>query len=1168
MQSHQRTEFVLQLRSLSPGDFSTLIAAIPGAGFEVGSEAPVISKIAQLVEWSESTNGPGLDEVQRIYLALFSTLGGTPQKQRPIDPQRIVGVRFLDPGKAFRGRPEKMEELKGLLRDQNVKLVCIVGGPGIGKTALLSKLCEEIERGALCLSNRPPADGIVYVSCRATDKLSVQRIFQDTGRVLGDAVAERLMASLQASRDPNRGRASIGEATHSLLSELRTGCYLLVLDNFEDMLDEGTAIADPELREFVEICLEKPHALRLLVTSRIELKTSTRSKRAASVVRLDEGLPADEAAALLGDLLNYLDPNNEHQLRDIPAGLLRAAAIKCRGIPRALETIACLLWDDHTLTLAELLENDSLFGKQVVESLVAEHYQRLSKEQKKVLEALAVYARPIPAEAVSHLRHPFDSGFDEKEAKKSLNALARNRYVIGDRVCKTYDLHSLSQEYIYHQVPDGGRYSKSQLHSQAAGYFRLKGKPADQLAKREDIDPQLSELYHLIRAGLYHDACCLLNCLSRALVGTPLRQSVVDALLDDSRKCCDGIANLLDYIARAAESSSGAGALDIALECALGVAVERQKLAIGGPEYRILRAALVSSDVTLRRKGTRVVHALYQLDREVGQTLLTELRDEIMGRLGGWRLLGTLVEAGRQRLQALLDSFVTLFLYLLGSSYADKRARMQILDTGNRIVERLVRGRALCHVQPWIAHFAAQKLCEIYWGNPHPCNYLEVYLWLAWGDQKKTQRIAELFACGDSSVSLAQQRDVLELFCESNGLISWYIYSLTAFYAQDGGQSRELLPLLGEIYENGNDVAKYNVYTTLAIVCEYASLDEEHLKAVKNDFEKYVQRLLAERGPWITLRHPRVPEDDEVIRSYLAERTERGSPRAYWAFYDPQTRELTMRYDNFAMVRYGEYLARENGEDIDEFDFIPEYLSKQTVCDHLEVLAYSIEALGELGKRFPGPALNTLRSLIEKHVVDLNERIDTKVPFHGEETAAKNVFLYALCTLKRYWPGRIEGFLLSLEQQWRDCLQDAIDKSPEDFAPRMFGYYGQNIAQRQFLSFREVRGLVEGGGHSIVGALVVLAANRVWRMLTGSRKTPRRGTKQELLQEGSSDAMLRYYGQMIYQKTFLTSSEARRIFAEGILASADARTVKSFFVAFIMKGVKWFRSLPTREADK
>lgn len=210
------------------------------------------------------------------------------QRRRELKGETIVGLRFADVTEVFRDRLDAAAHLRRLLRDQTAKLICIVGRGGVGKTALLSKICAEVEQRELCLSDEAVvtgANGIIYISCRGSDRPTVERVVHDVGRMLGTPHAEELLDCwLDSSR-------SLEAKVRFLLSRLRQGCYLLVLDNLEDILASDNTIAEADLRTFVELCLVTPHALRLVATSRSRLVVSGPGMRAVRTVPLESGLP-------------------------------------------------------------------------------------------------------------------------------------------------------------------------------------------------------------------------------------------------------------------------------------------------------------------------------------------------------------------------------------------------------------------------------------------------------------------------------------------------------------------------------------------------------------------------------------------------------------------------------------------------------------------------------------------------------------------------------------------------------------------------------------------------------------------------------------------------------------------------------------------------------------
>ena len=432
-------------------------------------------------------------------------------RQHPLEVKReaIVGVR-LAVDNFFTDREDKLAELRQVLADRTTKLICITGRAGIGKTALLAKICAEIESGELRLSKstvHAGVEGILYMSCRDTDKPPVGRLFErevGVGKWLGSPQAEELM---DCWRDPSH---SFADKTRFLLSSLRTGDYLHVLDNVEDMLGPDDTFADPEWRMFVDVCLASQHGLRLLATSHAPVVVDGQVVHAVRTVRLDAGLPEAEAVTLL----RALDPAGERRLRDASAALLSEIVERCAGIPYALHTVAGILvqsadsGDDPTRTLTQLLADADVFNTQVGEKLLAEHHRRVSDAQRRVLQALAIFGKPVPATAV---RYQVAGFFPDIDVASCLRMLVRHSLVTPPREHDTYELLPLNQHYVYARIPDtGDSYTKSAGHRRAAKFYAECRKPRGAWRAMTDVQPQRDEIYHLMAAQEYDAACTIL----------------------------------------------------------------------------------------------------------------------------------------------------------------------------------------------------------------------------------------------------------------------------------------------------------------------------------------------------------------------------------------------------------------------------------------------------------------------------------------------------------------------------------------------------------------------------------------------------------------------------------------------------------------------------------
>jgi tetratricopeptide (TPR) repeat protein len=440
------------------------------------------------------------------------------ERREKRERQRVVNLRPLDVAH-FKDRLREIQALCDHLADASVRLVSVVGRGGMGKTALVSKVLADLERGVDCrslpldLQSSGQAadyksatskggwqiDGILYLSARSTG-LDLERIYADVGRMLGEPTASQLAARWA-------GDAPLAAKVEYLLETMRDGLYLILLDNLEDELEDG-AIAEEGLGLFVERCLTQPDGVRLVVTSREEIRLAGAALHGARCIPLREGLPEDEAVALLRDL----DPQGALGLRDAPEDDLRRATRLTRGIPRALEILAGILHGDPTASLPKLLADERLFGKKVVERLVKAGYRRLGEDEQRIMEALAVFDRPVDETAVAYLLHPWFPGLD---VRAGLRRLVSGYFVSASRVTGEYSLHPLDHDYAYRQLPDdertGEEYTRRNLELRAADFYAGLRKPEGEWKTIDDLAPQLAEFEHRVHGRDYDGACRVLD---------------------------------------------------------------------------------------------------------------------------------------------------------------------------------------------------------------------------------------------------------------------------------------------------------------------------------------------------------------------------------------------------------------------------------------------------------------------------------------------------------------------------------------------------------------------------------------------------------------------------------------------------------------------------------
>ena len=211
-----------------------------------------------------------------------------------------------------------------------------------------------------------------------------------------------------------------------------------MLDNFENLVDaEKLAIKDGEMSDVLNALLTAPqHAVKAILTTRI-------APRDLALVEPGRQHPLD-----LDDGLNHLMQKTfcvKWMRMDVwnktaPEALPNKARDKTCGYPRALEALYAILSVDRYTTLEELLEIE--LPKEVVEKLVGEAFNRLDPTAEKVMQALAVYNRPVSPAAIDYLLQPHLPSIDSAPV---LNCLVNMHFA--RREAGRYYLHPADREY-------------------------------------------------------------------------------------------------------------------------------------------------------------------------------------------------------------------------------------------------------------------------------------------------------------------------------------------------------------------------------------------------------------------------------------------------------------------------------------------------------------------------------------------------------------------------------------------------------------------------------------------------------------------------------------------------------------------------------------------------
>jgi predicted ATPase/DNA-binding CsgD family transcriptional regulator len=278
----------------------------------------------------------------------------------------------------FVGRERETAEALNLLDRPSVRLLTLTGPGGVGKTRLALRVAEAAK----------PAfpDGVVFAALAP---------IRDPALVL-PAIGQAL--------DPREGGqlATIDQVAHALRERRR----LLVLDNFEQVLDAASTVGD-----LLAACPE----LHAIVTSRVPLHLSTEQELPVPPFSPPPfgdptglaGLASNEAVALFLHRAGAVVPS--FVLTESNAEPIAAICRRLDGLPLAIELAAArckmlapnalLARLDHSLQLLTGGPRDQPGRLQSVRDTVAWSYDLLGPDEQRLFRTLGVFAGGFTLEA-------------------------------------------------------------------------------------------------------------------------------------------------------------------------------------------------------------------------------------------------------------------------------------------------------------------------------------------------------------------------------------------------------------------------------------------------------------------------------------------------------------------------------------------------------------------------------------------------------------------------------------------------------------------------------------------------------------------------------------------------------------------------------------------------
>jgi WD40 repeat protein/transcriptional regulator with XRE-family HTH domain len=323
----------------------------------------------------------------------------------------------------FVGRASERKVLRQWASDARCRVIAVLGMGGIGKTLLATRVARDLA---------PESDFVFWRSLRDAPA---------PGEWLAEAIA------FLAPNDHSPPQAESAQVTR-LLELLRDARCLLILDNFETVLQPGGSAGDyrPGYERYGTLLrqvAEASHRSCLVVTSREEplelgpLRGEHGSVRIAALA----GLPVEDGRTLLSD--KELDGDD---------AAWQALVERCGGNGLALKVVGETTRELFGGSIADYVEfATETSGVMVdgVRQLLGAQVQRLSELEQEVLRRLAVAREPV---GLATLATDLGPHCGRIVVLRAVEGLRRRSLLERSERGPVFGLHSVVLEYVTEQL--------------------------------------------------------------------------------------------------------------------------------------------------------------------------------------------------------------------------------------------------------------------------------------------------------------------------------------------------------------------------------------------------------------------------------------------------------------------------------------------------------------------------------------------------------------------------------------------------------------------------------------------------------------------------------------------------------------------------------------------
>jgi len=432
------------------------------------------------------------------------------------EPPPLFPNSFLD-------RAIETRRLEDRLRDPSIRLLAIVGSAGVGKTAMIVRFIDDLRS----TSGQLPIDAFLYLPADGSRPIGSAILLEELSKIVpGEGARPSLGEQLNDSTRP------LSDKIDATLKQLAGSRVVVVIDSAEALLDNGARVRDYELDElFRGLLSRRDHGVKLVLATRSAPEPLLRQSRPnTDVIQVDNGLPRPDAMRFL----RSLDSDGVYALGLAPQEHLEEVRQLTKGNPRALELVYSVLKGDPELSLPQLLhEMDSVpEDEDMLSYLVGRLFDRLDLVDRRVMQALSIYGRPVPAAAVDYLLQWYLPGY---ESEPILQRLFDRRLVRQDRdrfyVPRSPDGQRLLGGIRSGEAADWDRESppltQQAMFQLAAGYFETQRR--HRIVRIGDLAPWFAEIDLRIRGQDYLTALKLISTIDdNYLIGWGQSNAVAD----------------------------------------------------------------------------------------------------------------------------------------------------------------------------------------------------------------------------------------------------------------------------------------------------------------------------------------------------------------------------------------------------------------------------------------------------------------------------------------------------------------------------------------------------------------------------------------------------------------------------------------------------------------